>query len=142
MGHRNAGVIRHYGIVEKVSGHLCTVRILQASACQGCATKNLCSVSDSKEKLVEARTCGKAVAVGQSVCVEGSVRQGMKAVLLGYVVPLVVMVAVLCLATLWLGELAGAFAALLSLGAYFNIIYLLRNKIGKRFVFRISDDVQ
>ncbi len=139
MEHRNGGVVRHYGIVETVSGRLCTVRILQASACQACVSRNLCTISENKEKVVEVCTDGHTVTVGQNVCIEGSVRQGMKAVLLGYGMPLVVLVAVLCPVSVWFGELAGAFSALLSVGAYFILLHFFRGCLGRRFVFRISD---
>lgn len=129
--------IRHQGVVEQTGATTCVVRILQQAACGGCAVKHLCKSSESKEKLVEASTCGAHLSVGQQVMVEGTVSQGLRAVGIAYVVPLVGMVALLLGCSILWGEDVGAGLALLFLAVYYAGLYLLRGRLDRRFRFRV-----
>ncbi len=137
--------IRHEGVVEQVKSTTCLVRIMQQTACGGCAVKHLCKSSESKEKVVEACMDGVPVHVGQMVMVEGSLRQGLRAVWIAYAIPLLLMVGVLFLGcTLW-GEDVGALLALLLLGLYYAGLYLFRGHLDRRFRFVVTpldSDVQ
>lgn len=131
--------IKHDGIVESIDAGKVTVRILQASACSSCSARQLCRSSESKEKLIEVRGDYPTLHVGDSVTLQGSVRQGLRASLLAYIVPLILMVVALFYGTHLNGEAAGALAALLVLAIYYGGLYLLRDKIGKRFEFSITN---
>lgn len=129
--------IRHEGVVEGIGTNSCTVRILQASACSSCSARQLCRSSESKEKLIEVRGHFPTLQVGDSVVLTGSVRQGLRASVLAYLVPLVLMVAALFICSRLYGEGIGALAALLVLALYYCMLYLLRDKLGKEFAFEI-----
>lgn len=129
--------IRHEGVVEGIGTNSCTVRILQASACSSCSARQLCCSSESKEKLIEVRGHFPTLQVGDSVVLTGSVRQGLRASVLAYLVPLVLMVAALFVCSRLYGEGIGALAALLVLALYYCVLYLLRDKLGKEFAFEI-----
>ena len=131
--------IQHDGIVESIGAGKVTVRILQASACSSCSARQLCRSSESKEKLIEVRGNYPTLHVGDSVTLQGSVRQGLRASLLAYIVPLILMVVALFYGTHLNGEAAGALAALLVLAIYYGGLYLLRNKLGKQFEFSITN---
>lgn len=131
-------VIRHEGIVESNGADAVMVRILQASACSSCDARKLCRSSESKEKLVEVKGHYPTLNVGDSVILSGSVRQGLRASALAYLVPLVLMLAVLFAATHLWGEKLGALAALLALALYYGVLFLLKDKVGKHFTFRIE----
>ena len=45
--------ISHIGIVEEIKGQAVQVRIQQASACDLCHAKSMCSSADTKEKFIE-----------------------------------------------------------------------------------------
>ncbi|HBC28301.1 MAG TPA: Fis family transcriptional regulator [Prevotellaceae bacterium] len=129
--------IRHQGVVERVEATTCVVRIIQQTACGGCAARQLCKISDGKRKTVEASVGSEPVRVGQTVVVEGSLAQGYRAVWIAYAVPLVLMVAVLFLGcTLW-GEGVGALAALGVLALYYGTLYLFRVCLDRRFRFSV-----
>lgn len=130
--------IKHEGVVESIGADKCQVRILQASACSSCSARQLCRSSESKEKLIEVRGHYPTLHVGDSVTLVGSVRQGMRASVLAYIVPLVLMVIALFVGTHLAGEAAGALASLLTLALYYGVLYLLRDKIGKRFEFSLT----
>ena len=130
--------IQHEGIVESIGADSVSVRILQASACSSCSARGLCRSSESKEKLIEARGHYPTLKVGDSVVLHGSVRQGLRASMLAYVVPLVLLTVALFVGTHLDGEAAGALAALMVLVLYYGVLYRLRDKIGRKFEFRID----
>ncbi|MBR5053541.1 MAG: SoxR reducing system RseC family protein [Bacteroidaceae bacterium] len=131
-------LIRHEGIVESIGADGLTVRILQASACSSCEARKLCRSSESKEKLVEVKGNYPTLHVGDSVTLCGSVHQGLRASVLAYLVPLVFMLVVLFAATYLWGEKLGALAALVALALYYGVLFLLKDKLGKHFTFRIE----
>ena len=135
-----AETIRHEGIVESLGAEGCTVRILQASACSSCSARQLCRSSESKEKLVEVKGHYPTLHVGDRVMLVGSVRQGLQASVLAYVVPLIIMLVVLFLVTHHYGEKLGALAALLALALYYGMLFLLKDKLAGQFLFRIENN--
>lgn len=135
-----AETIRHEGIIESLGAEGCTVRILQASACSSCSARQLCRSSESKEKLVEVKGHYPTLHVGDRVMLVGSVRQGLRASVLAYVVPLIIMLAVLFLVTHHYGEKLGALAALLALALYYGVLFLLKDKLAGQFSFRIENN--
>ena len=135
-----AETIRHEGIIESLGAEGCTVRILQASACSSCSARQLCRSSESKEKLVEVKGHYPTLHVGDRVMLVGSVRQGLRASVLAYVVPLIIMLAVLFLVTYHYGEKLGALAALLALALYYGVLFLLKDKLAGQFSFRIENN--
>lgn len=135
-----AETIRHEGIIESLGAEGCTVRILQASACSSCSARQLCRSSESKEKLVEVKGHYPTLHVGDRVMLVGSVRQGLRASVLAYVVPLVIMLVVLFLVTHHYGEKLGALAALQALALYYGMLFLLKDKLAGQFSFRIENN--
>lgn len=131
-------IIQHEGIVESIGADSVSVRILQASACSSCSARGLCRSSESKEKLIEARGHYPTLKVGDSVVLQGYVRQGLRASMLAYVVPLVLMTIALFVGTHLGGEAAGALAALLVLTLYYVVLYLLRDRLGRKFEFKLE----
>ena len=130
--------ISHEGIVESIGTGSCRVRILQASACSSCSARQLCRSSESKEKLIEVRGHYPTLQVGDSVTLTGSVRQGLRASVLAYIVPLILMVAALFTCSRLYGEGTGALAALLVLALYYGVLYMMRDRLGKEFEFEIE----
>ena len=131
-------LIRHEGIVESIGADGLMVLILQASACSSCEARKFCRSSESKEKLVEVKGHYPALRVGDSVTLCGSVRQGLRASVLAYVIPLILMLVALFAGTRLWGEKMGALAALLALALYYGVLFLLKDKLGKHFTFRIE----
>ncbi len=130
-------IIHHRGVVEKIDGPKCYVRILQHSACSGCAAHKLCNSSESKEKIVEALNVDNEIRVGDTVDIEGTVSQGLRAVYICYLLPLVLMMLFLFLGYHLGGELTGIAFSLFFLPVYYFVLYLYRNKIGKHFGFTV-----
>ena len=130
--------IRHEGIVESVGADFCKVRILQASACSSCSARSLCRSSESKEKVIEVSGHYPTLQVGDKVTLIGSIRQGLKASVLAYIVPLILMLIALFVGTRLGGDGIGALAALLVLALYYGVLFLFRDKLGRQFAFEIE----
>lgn len=136
-----ADTIKHDGIVDSIEGGCIHVRIVQASACAACGAKSLCSAAESKEKIVDIYGADtNAYKVGQRVMVEGAATMGMKAVRLAFLFPLLLLVAAVALA-MWLtdgNEALGAVAALLTLVAYFAVLFACKKRLAREFTFTIK----
>jgi len=140
-----ADVIKHDGIVDSIEGDCIHVRIVQASACAACGAKSLCSAAESKEKIVDVYDADvNAYQVGQRVMVEGAASMGMKAVRLAFLYPLVLMVVAVAVAMGFTegNEAMGAVAALLTLAAYFAVLFACKKRLMSEFRFTISAGVQ
>ena len=134
------GKIRHSGVIDSMDEGCVRVRILQTSACAACKVAGHCNASESKEKLVDVR-CGDTTgyAVGQQVVVTASQDVANRALLLGFGLPFVVLVATLVV-VLWLTGSEGV-AALSALGAlvpYYLLLWLLRQHISRQVSFEIE----
>ena len=130
-------IIHHRGVVEKIDGVRCYVRIMQHSACSGCAAHKLCNSSESKEKIVEALFEEGGLQVGDIVDVQGTVSQGLHAVYICYLAPLAFMVFFLFLGYRLGGDLCGIAFSLLFLVVYYSILFFFKNSIGSHFGFTI-----
>ena len=132
--------ISHRGRIVSVTPEFTTVEIVSESACAACHARGLCSLGDSKVKQVEVPTRGwDNYTVGQEVSVVLRATMGHKAVWLAYVVPLLVMVAAL-LGILSAGgsELLAGLGAIGAVAVYYGVIWLLRDRLRKEYVFNIK----
>ena len=126
--------IKNLGIVENIDGAHLKVRIIQNSACSACSVKGHCSVSESKEKIIDVYNANSVPCqIGERVMIAGTTSMGMKAVLLAFVLPFVVLMTVLSVSLqLTQGdEPLSALFALTSLIPYYFIIYCFRKKISR-----------
>lgn len=130
-------VIKHIGVVESIDGNNCYVRILQHSACSGCSAQRLCNSNESKEKVIAVLLNGVDVKVGETVDIEGTVVQGLRAVYICYLVPLLLVVASVYFGVRFWNDMVGVFLSLSVLAVYYVILYLFRNSIGQHFGFTI-----
>ena len=138
--------IAHEGIVTAINGQQVQVQIVQTSACSGCKVAAHCrsnmsaDSSESKVKVVDALCSdGSRLAVGQQVTVTAEASMAGKALLLGFGLPLLLMLVVL-VAALLAGCNEGM-AALLMIGSlvpYYICIALMRHRIAQTIVFTIE----
>lgn len=134
-----ANTITHKGIVESINGAHLSVRIIQTSACASCSVKGHCSSADSKEKLIDIVDAAHTYEVGEQVLIIGTMSMGMKAVLLAFVFPFVLLVASLFLFMSVTGS--DLYASLLSLGVlipYYYILWLNKTRLKQQFSFTIK----
>ena len=135
-----ADIIKHRGIVEKVDGSHIVVRIVQTSACSACSAKGLCNASESKEKQIDVYEVNPSYQIGEEVMVCGTTSMGMRAVLLAFGVPLLILVLALGVSMKLTGEdaLLSSGIALLSVVPYYTAIYFCKDKLNRTFSFTIE----
>ena len=133
--------ISHSGIVESISDECVKVRILQTSACAGCKVASHCHASESKEKIVDVLNMSDTsrLKVGDDVMVIASRDVANRSLLLGFGIPLLILVGVLLFVLQLTGnEGFAALSGLLALIPYYFIIWLCRKKIQQQLAFSIE----
>ena len=131
--------INHNGVIEKVDGDTVYVKIIQQSACSGCHAKSMCAASESKEKIIEVSDNSGRFHKNEEVLLCGQSSLGMQAVLLAFVLPLIVVVMTIVIGTsMQWEETTSGLTGLLLLVPYYCILYFLRDKLKKRFIFTLK----
>ena len=132
--------ISHQGVVTKITDEMLEIRIVAQSACASCHAKSACGMGEQAEKILTVpRPKGQEFQLFQKVNVIMSIGQGNKAAVLAYLIPIILLLAVLfiCLG-LGLGE---GLSALIGIGAlipYYLVLYTQREKLKRRFEYRIE----
>jgi len=134
----NSGSIEHNGIVQKSDNNSVTIKISSISACSACHAEGSCSLSGKEDKIID--ISGRYnVMPGDSVTVVMNKSMGYTAVLLGYVIPVILVVTFLIiLGTLSLSELITGLGSLAVLIPYYSILWFFRNRINNNFRFTIK----
>ena len=133
--------IKHCGEVVRVAEDKVWVRMTVNSACSGCHARAVCGVDESKDKIVEVATSDAAAySVGESVEVALESRSvGAKSVFLAYVVPFFVLLIVLVGLTVFgVSEGVAALSAIMGVGLYYVVLWLMNSKIEKTIKFIIT----
>lgn len=138
--------IEHKGIVKKAESDKLIVSIITNSSCASCQVKGSCSASEIEEKEIEIRKFDGIYKVGEQVVVFFKESLGFRALFLGYLLPFLILMTVLIIATSI--EFSEGIAGLLSLGSlvpYYTIIFFINKKLKKTFSFSIrkvlSDEI-
>ena len=132
--------ISHSGVIERIESDRVQVRIIQTSACAACKVAGYCNAAESKEKLIDVfcDSVAKSLHVGQSVTVTTSGVVAAKALLWGFGLPFVVLVAVLIVVLLLTSsEGLAALCALAALVPYYLALWLLRDRMRDELSFQI-----
>lgn len=132
--------VSHEGIITKITDDTLEIKIIAQSACAACHAKSACAMSDQAEKLLTVpRPEGREFQLLQKVNVVMGIGQGNKAAILAYLVPiLVLLVALFVCLGLGLKEGLSALISIAALIPYYIILYLCRDKLKKRFEYRIE----
>jgi sigma-E factor negative regulatory protein RseC len=141
MDNQNLDIIRHSGKVILIDDDTTKVRIVSMSACSSCHARGACSVSDMEEKVVEVKTNNDLLKykVGDDVNVSMSQNLGFLALFLGYLLPLILVVSTITiLSLLKKDDLIVGLAALSLLIPYYVILYLYKDKLKNKFLFKID----
>ena len=132
--------ISHEGIVMKITDDELEIKILAQSACAACHAKSACGMGEQAEKtLTVPRPKDKDFSLLQKVNVKMAIGQGNKAAVLAYLIPILLLLAVLfvCLG-LGLNDGLSALLSIVALIPYYIILYLRRDKLKKQFSYIIE----
>ena len=129
-------MIRHEGVVFRTSGNMAHVEIVQTSACSACKARSMCMSSESQQKQMDVEML-EPMQAGDRVEVEVRERLAWRAVLLAYILPFVVMMAVIAVldyATDWSEAIVGTLS-LCAIALYYLILSAFKHKLQKQFSF-------
>ena len=137
---KNEETISHEGIVTKITDDELEIKILAQSACAACHAKNACGMGEQAEKILTVpRPKGKDFAINQKVNVKMAIGQGNKAAVLAYLIPIILLLAVLfaCLG-LGLSEGLSALLGIVALVPYYIVLYMQRDKLKQKFEYSVE----
>ena len=137
---KNEETISHEGIVTKITDDELEIKILAQSACAACHAKSACGMGEQAEKILTVpRPKDRDFALNQKVNVRMAIGQGNKAAVLAYLIPIVLLLAVLfvCLG-LGMNEGLAALVSIIALVPYYIVLYLKRDQLKKRFEYSIE----
>ena len=132
-------MIKHDGIIIALNEDgTALVRIVQTSACAACKAKAMCASAESAEKEMTVVLLGdEQWAVGNEVEVMVQQKMGWKAVVLAYLLPFFVMLAVMFVGNaIWTvrEEILGT-VALCAMALYYLVLGMFKDKLQKEFSF-------
>ena len=136
----NEDTISHEGIVTKITDDEMEIKILAQSACAACHAKSACGMGEQAEKILTVpRPKDKDFTLNQKVNVKMAVGQGNKAAVLAYLIPIILLLAVLfvCLG-LGLREGIAALISIVALVPYYTALYLCRDKLKQKFEYTVE----
>ncbi len=132
--------IRHSGIVTKINPGMLTITLQSQSACVACHAKGFCSAFEMKYKEIEVTRFSQSYTPGQQVTVVLRGSLGIKAVIIGYVLPfIIVMTSLVLVISLTGNEILAGFVSLAMLVPYFTGLYLSRNRLKRTFSFELEE---
>lgn len=131
--------ISHEGIITKIEDSNIEVKILSRSACASCNIKGACNMSEMQEKIITIPAPkDKNLSIGQEVKISMGLRQANRAVIFAYVIPLIILVAMIfILSTLKIEEGLNALISIGTLIPYYLILFLFRNRLKRKFEYEI-----
>ena len=132
--------IEHEGVIIEIKeGARAIVSIVSQSACASCHAKGVCSAADQKDKEIEvALSPEDNYSVGERVIVSLESGLGLKAVLILYVIPLIILLTLLL--TLLGCKVNEPISALISVGSvavYYIVIKIFKLSLEKNLYFKI-----
>jgi len=144
-------MIKHDGIIIALNEDgTALVRIVQTSACAACKAKAMCASAESAEKemTVQLTVDSLQLTVGDAVEVMVQQKMGWKAVVLAYLLPFFVMLAVMFIGNGLLGDGATGLlgdeakreavlgtVALCAMAVYYLVLGMFKDKLQKEFSF-------
>lgn len=132
-------VITHTGTIKSIDKQHIKVSIEVMAGCSGCQVKGSCNLSDREEKEVEIECNPALYRPGQLVEVTMKESLGFRALFLGYLLPFVILIATMFIASLvTANEGTIGLLAVGSLVPYYFLLYLFKNQIRKRFSYMVK----
>lgn len=131
-------LVKHEGIVSKISNSSITVSLKGNLHCDACNAKSACGVSDSDSKEIEIQAPAQALELNENVEVFLKKDLGLKAVFWAYVFPFILLFAVLLIGSRVYPEWIAGLLAIGILIPYYSLLYAFKNSFKKAFKVSVS----
>ena len=129
--------IEHDGVVQHSDSNHVIIRISSEAGCLGCHASGSCNISGAKEKMVEVHG-NYDLSPGDSVTVLMKRSMGYRALFLGYLFPLIIVLMFIIILSMHFSEVTAGLGSIGILCIYYFVLYLFRNRIRNRFTFTIK----
>lgn len=136
-------LVIHDGVVQSRKNSVISVSLLNVAACSSCHAKGACGVSEVDNKVIEIVDSNPKLKIGQRVKVIFEQSQGPKALFYGYLLPFILLLATLIIASNFItSELTLGLLAIASVAPYYLILLLFKKKLSSNFemFIKISDE--
>jgi sigma-E factor negative regulatory protein RseC len=135
----NSKSIEHKGRIDSIDGNKIIVSFLAMSGCASCHAKGVCTAADMQEKSVDVYDYTNQYQVGEEVNILLKQTLGFRALFLGYVLPfLLILFFLIVLTIITNNEAVSGLGALSVLVPYYIILFVMRDKIRKKFTFTLN----
>ena len=135
---RDEILVKHEGIVSKVSNDSITVSLKGNLHCDACNARSACGISDSGSKEIEINTPAQSLELNENVEVFLKKGLGLKAVFWAYVFPFILLFATLLIASAVFQEWIAGLLAIGVLIPYYLLLYALKNSFKHAFKVSVS----
>ena len=131
--------VEQKGIIEEINKGIARVNITSYSACASCQSKGACGMTETAEKHIDVAINPNDFHKGELVNILMAKSLGLRATLLAYVLPfLIVIIALIILTSSGLNEAISGLIAILALALYFFLLHLNKDKLQKTFQFTLN----
>lgn len=132
-------IIEHTGKIIHIQGNQLQVLITQNSACSGCHAKSACTAADSAEKIIDVISTDDSFKLDDEVILYGQRSSGLKAVLLAFVIPFMLILITLFVLRYFIdNEALSGTIALAMLIPYYIILSFFKDKLKSNLQFHIK----
>ena len=131
--------IEHKGSIVAIIGNRVDVEMIVEEACSACKAKDICGMGHTEHKVVSVIVDDPTLfEVDETVIVSVTRGMGIKAVMLAYVFPFLLLLGTLMvLLGVGCSESVAGLIALGLMAVYYAILYFLRKKIEREIIFKI-----
>lgn len=131
--------ISQTGVIERIELNKVYVKIMQQSACAECHAKSMCRSSECKDRIVEIEGLYNSFQVHEEVEIHGRSSLGYWAIFYAFVLPILLILAVVILfSESNRSDTVTALAGLAVLPLYYSVLYVLRDRLKRKFVFTMK----
>jgi sigma-E factor negative regulatory protein RseC len=129
----STNLVKHEGIVSKISEKTITISLKGNVNCEGCKAQSACGVSDSNDKEIEVINATQSYKINEPVDVLLKRELGLKAVFWAYVFPFILMFIVLVVTSFFFKEWIAGLISLFVLIPYYLMLYISKDRFQRAF---------
>ena len=138
----SSGTIRQSATVIRVDATQIEVEVCRPEACAACKAKSVCSEGGGQGKRMTLANDGQGYQLGEQITLVMRRSAGLKAVVIAYLVPVILVVAALLVfQTVQIKETVAAISTLVLLGLYVLVIRLLRGRLNRELTIEIEKEI-
>jgi sigma-E factor negative regulatory protein RseC len=131
--------MEYEGVIIDIYPHIMYVQIKQQTACHDCHVQKACGIMNTKEKVIEIPYLSGNHRKGDTVCITGKASMGLRAVCYAFMIPLlIVLFSVILASRLQWNDLFTSAIVLGLITLYYIVLYFFRNTLKQKFTFTIK----